>query len=264
MKPIHVCFSRIQRAERSDMNRAMEDTGLSPAEVQALRYITFHKAMSQRELAEDMGIDKGATSRLVDVLEEKGDAIFAGADSVVLEVDLDKPIVKKVVELAARHRIPLYGLVSNMSIAAERRDLLQQFDCVICNQQEAGILFLDEYDDKSPEEMRDILADRIAAANIPSMVVTMGAEGAVYANLAGEKGICPARKVQVKDTTGAGDIFGGSAVWKLLQLGKKPEELNKAELTDVVRFACTAAGLSTTQSGGISSVPEYADVLKAM
>lgn len=71
MKPIHVCFSRIQRAQRSDMNRAMEDTGLSPAEVQALRYITFHKAMSQRELSEDMGIDKGATSRLVDMLEQK-------------------------------------------------------------------------------------------------------------------------------------------------------------------------------------------------
>lgn len=72
MKPIHVCFSRIQRALRSDLNRAMEDTGLSPAEVQALRYITFHKAMSQRELSEDMGIDKGATSRLVCILEEKG------------------------------------------------------------------------------------------------------------------------------------------------------------------------------------------------
>ena len=72
MKPIHVWFSRIQRAVRSDLNRAMEDTGLSPAEVQALRYITFHKAMSQRELSEDMGIDKGATSRLVCILEEKG------------------------------------------------------------------------------------------------------------------------------------------------------------------------------------------------
>ena len=57
------------------------------------------------------------------------------------------------------------------------------------------------------EEMRDILADRIAAANIPSMVVTMGGDGAVYANLDGEKGVCPARKVQVKDTTGAGDSF---------------------------------------------------------
>ena len=100
-----------------------------------------------------------------------------------------------------------------MSIAAERRDLLQQFDCVICNQQEAGILFLDDYEDKTPEEMRDILAERIAAAKIPSMVVTMGGDGAVYANLQGEKGICPARKVQVKDTTGAGDsFFAGVAI----------------------------------------------------
>ena len=29
----------------------------------------------------------------------------------------------------------------------------------------------------------------------------------IFANLDGEKGICPARKVQVKDTTGAGDSF---------------------------------------------------------
>ena len=66
---------------------------------------------------------------------------------------------------------------------------------------------MDDYQDKPPEEMRDILAERIAAANIPSMVVTMGGEGAVYANLSGETGVCPARKVQVKDTTGAGDAF---------------------------------------------------------
>jgi sugar/nucleoside kinase (ribokinase family) len=70
--------------------------------------------------------------------------------------------------------------------------------------------------------------------------------------------------IQVVDTTGAGDIFGGSAVWKLLQLGKAPQELSEIELTDVVRFACTSAGLSTTKPGGISSVPEYADVLRAM
>ena len=39
------------------------------------------------------------------------------------------------------------------------------------------------------------------------MVVTMGAQGAVYADLQGNKGVCPARNVQVKDTTGAGDAF---------------------------------------------------------
>ena len=35
----------------------------------------------------------------------------------------------------------------------------------------------------------------------------MGGEGSVYASLSGDKGFCPAFKVQVKDTTGAGDSF---------------------------------------------------------
>ena len=144
---------------------------------------------------------------IAELLEEKGDEIFSQVPSVVLEIGLDKEIVKGTLALAQKHKVKTFALVANMSIAAERRDLLQQFDCVICNQQEAGILFLDDYEDKTPEEMRDILAERIAAAKIPSMVVTMGGDGAVYANLQGEKGICPARKVQVKDTTGAGDSF---------------------------------------------------------
>ena len=144
---------------------------------------------------------------IAELLEEKGDEIFSQCPSVVLEVGLDKEIVKGTLALARKHNVKTFALVANMSIAAERRDLLQQFDCVICNQLEAGILFLEEYEGLTPEEMRDALAERIVAANIPSMVVTMGAEGAVYANLDGEKGICPARKVQVKDTTGAGDSF---------------------------------------------------------
>lgn len=144
---------------------------------------------------------------IAELLEEKGDEIFSQCPSVVLEIGLDKEIVKGTLSLAKKHKVKTFALVANMSIAAERRDLLQQFDCVICNQQEAGILFLDDYEGKTPEEMRDILAERIVAANIPSMVVTMGADGAVYANLQGEQGVCPARKVQVKDTTGAGDSF---------------------------------------------------------
>ena len=144
---------------------------------------------------------------LVDLLEEKGDKIFADADSVVLEVDLEKEIVKKVLELASRHGTKVFGLVSNMNIAAKRRDFLRKFYCFICNQQEAGQLFVDDYSEKTPEEMRDVLSQKVLAAKIPSMVVTMGEKGAVYADSRGQKGLCPARKVQVKDTTGAGDAF---------------------------------------------------------
>lgn len=98
-------------------------------------------------------------------------------------------------------------MVSNMSIAMERRDFLQKFDCFICNQQEAGMFFSDDYNDKTPDEMQAILADCLKHANISSMVVTMGGQGAVFADKNGLRGFCPARSVQVKDTTGAGDSF---------------------------------------------------------
>ncbi len=144
---------------------------------------------------------------IVDLLEEKGDEIISNADSVVLECDLNKALVKKVIELCQKHHKKLFALVSNMSIACERRDLLKYYDCFICNQQEAGLLFADDYSDFTPEQMCKVLDSKVHAAKIPAMVVTMGAQGAVYSNMKGDKGICPARKVHVKDTTGAGDAF---------------------------------------------------------
>ena len=144
---------------------------------------------------------------IADLLEEKGDEIFREADSVILEVDLDKEIVKKALELAEKYGIKAFGVVSNMNIAAKRRDFLQKFACFICNLQEAGMLFLDDYSGRTPEEMRDILSEKVIRARIPSMVVTMGEQGAVYADCGGSKGVWPARNVQVKDTTGAGDAF---------------------------------------------------------
>jgi len=144
---------------------------------------------------------------IVELLEKKGDEIISQADSVVLECDLNKALVKKVIELCQKHHKKLFALVSNMSIAAERRDLLKYYDCFICNQQEAGLLFADDYSEYTPEQMCEVLDKKVHAAHIPAMVVTMGAKGAVYTNLQGDKGICAARKVHVKDTTGAGDAF---------------------------------------------------------
>lgn len=94
--------------------------------------------------------------------------------------------------------------------------------------------------------------------------VTCGADGCFFKNRNACGHVPSLAGIKVVDTIGAGDIFGGSAVWKLLQLQKSPEVLNEEELTDVVRFACTAAGLSTTRPGGISSVPEYADISGTM
>ena len=91
--------------------------------------------------------------------------------------------------------------------------------------------------------------------------VTCGADGCYFKNAVASGKVPSLSNIKVVDTTGAGDIFGGSAVYKLLQTGKAPDTLNEEELREVVTFACTSAGLSTTKPGGISSVHEYQQVL---
>ena len=148
-----------------------------------------------------------------EVLDKNGDEVIGNADSIVVEIDMEPYLLKKIFSLAEKHNKAVYAVVSNMSIAMERRDLLQKTGCIVCNEQEASMLFSDDYEEKTPEEVRDYLARRIEAANIERMVITMGEKGAVYAELSGESGICPAPKVNVLDTTGAGDaFFAGVAV----------------------------------------------------
>ena len=148
-----------------------------------------------------------------DILDEKGDEIFRDADSIIIEIDMDKEVVKRTFRLAEKYKKRVYAVVANMSIAVERRDFLQQTECFVCNQQEAGILFSDDYSQLDAAQMQAVLAEKVARANIKSMIVTMGAAGAVFADVNGNSGFCPARKVNVKDTTGAGDAFcAGAAI----------------------------------------------------
>lgn len=153
-------------------------------------------------------ISKRPTSdAMLRMLEEKGDEIFADADSIVIEIDLDKELIKTVFRYAEKYHKKVYAVVANMSIASQRRDFLQSIDCFVCNAQEAGILFVCDFSGLTPEELCEELSRRVVNARIPSMVVTMGSRGAVYADMNGDKGVYPARKVKVRDTTGAGDAF---------------------------------------------------------
>lgn len=90
-------------------------------------------------------------------------------------------------------------------------------------------------------------------------MVTLGPKGAYIANKKGSASVkCPS--VKPIDTTGAGDIFGGSAVSQLLRTGKAPEELAEEELAAIAGFASTAASLSTQKTGGIPSIPSEEEV----
>ncbi|MBQ9198203.1 MAG: carbohydrate kinase [Clostridia bacterium] len=93
---------------------------------------------------------------------------------------------------------------------------------------------------------------------------TLGPKGCHVANAKGSVTVNSPSGIHVVDTTGAGDIFGGSAMSRLLKSGKAPADLTVEEMRRIVAFACTAASLSTQTHGGITSVPELADVERKM
>ena len=129
---------------------------------------------------------------------------------------------------------------------------LSQADVVKISDEEVEFLF-----GCTPEEGADKLLNEFG---VSLAMVTLGPNGAYLKNKNGSTYVqCP--KVSPIDTTGAGDIFGGSAVSRLLKIGVHPAQLSVEQMYAVGSFASTAASLSTEKSGGIPSIPAEETVL---
>ena len=133
---------------------------------------------------------------------------------------------------------------------------LSQADVVKIGDEEVAFLF--------GLNAQDGAAHILQEFGVKLVFVTCGADGCFFKNARASGHVPGMSGIRVVDTTGAGDIFGGSAVARMLETGKAPEALEEAELREIVSFACTAAGLSTTKHGGIQSVPDMDDVLRSM
>ncbi len=133
---------------------------------------------------------------------------------------------------------------------------LQHADVVKISDEETEFLF-----GLAPEEAAKHIIDSFG---VRLVYVTCGADGCFYRTKTASGFVKALSGIAVKDTTGAGDIFGGSAMYGLLKAGGVPEKLTAEELENIVSFACASAGLSTTKAGGISSVPERGEVEAAM
>ena len=132
---------------------------------------------------------------------------------------------------------------------------LQQADVVKISDDEVDFLWA-----CTPEEGADKLLQEFG---VSLAMVTLGPKGCL---LKTKHAVCQVTtpKVNPVDTTGAGDIFGGSAVYRLLELDKPFAELTAEDLRYIGAYASTAASLSTEAPGGIPSIPEKNAVLAAM
>ena len=124
---------------------------------------------------------------------------------------------------------------------------LHQADIVKISDEEIAFLW-----GLSPEEGAQKL---LKEYGVQLVYATLGPRGCRFANRQGGGEVASPAGIHVVDTTGAGDIFGGSAMSQFLKTGKAPADLTVEEMRAITRFACCAASLSTQTHGGINSVP---------
>ena len=201
--------------------------------------------------------------------EEVDESLFIGAKvfhfgTLSLTDEPAASATRKGIELAKAHgllvsldpnlRKPLWKREEDAKAAIEWS--LTQADIVKISDEEIAWLW-----GLSPEEGAKKLLNEYGVSLV---YATLGPKGCHAATKNAAVTVPSPSGIHVVDTTGAGDIFGGSAMSRFLKTQKSPSGLTEEDLSWIVRFACTAASLSTQKQGGITSVPDEAEVLERL
>jgi ribokinase len=177
---------------------------------------------------------KGANDRLSPADVDAAAAVLVGADFLVMQLEVPIETVYYALRFARQHGI---GSILNPA-PGQALDLAQVAlaDYVIPNETEAEALAgmpVHNLDDARAS------AQKLLEAGVRRVIVTLGANGALYAG-AGWMTHVPAFAVQPVDTTGAGDAFIGSLACFLAE--------GMAEM-DAIARANLYAALSTLGAG---------------
>lgn len=147
-------------------------------------------------------------SRIVEILNRYESEIFQDADNVLVELDMEPEIIDCIMGCAKKYSLPVFAVISNMGKALEYQAFSREISCFVCNKQEAGMMFDRPESDLTGERLCELLKERLLEYPVEKIVITLGAEGAVYYDKAdGSAGIVAAAPAKVLDTTGAGDAF---------------------------------------------------------
>jgi len=132
---------------------------------------------------------------------------------------------------------------------SESADVVRRADLLILNEVEAGEL-LDEFATARPEPAHDLATACLAAVGNGSVIVTLGAEGAV-GNDGNGAVRAAAFPVEPVDTTGAGDAFTAAAAMTFAA-GR--------DLATQLRYGCAAGAIACTRRGSGPSMPGLAEL----
>lgn len=165
-----------------------------------------------------------------------GETMMEQATHVALELDLNERITRQVLKLAKKKAKPVYGLPGNLEVVMKAPDVLDGLALFVCNHIELGRLCGEEFGDTDADKILAKLPEVTGNFGLQALVVTLGARGSVYYDMAsGERGFQSALPVKVVDTCGAGDAFFSGALAGLA----RGETLATAVVTGTAVAACT-------------------------
>ncbi|WP_069803981.1 ribokinase [Thermogemmatispora onikobensis] len=210
-----------------------------------------------------LGYDTGHMARIEEALSH--------ASALVLQLEIPLATVEHLIKAARAAAVPV---VLNAAPAQPLSpELLRQIELLIVNEHEAQALVTaletapgssETVAEPGEPEAKDGLAQARALAlrlheqGVATVVVTLGAAGALLVTRETQAGngllslYEPAPRVQVTDTTAAGDCFVGALTVALLE-GQAPAQ--------ALRFAIYASALKVTRFGAQSGLPSRSEVL---
>ena len=207
------------------------------------------------------GVSTGVALIPVDDKGENSIIVSSGANALLSPLDIEEaePLFEKASILLMQLETPVPTLISAARLAKQFGakvvlnpapypkeplpiELLELVDIITPNETEAagmsGVKVLDE------ESALKAICE-IQGQGVGNVIITAGASGA-YTSIDGQLVRIPSEKVEVVDTTAAGDTFCG-ALCVALSKG--------TDMVQAIRFANKAASLSVTRLGAWMSIP---------
>lgn len=190
-------------------------------------------------------IAAGANGRVSLEDLRKAAPLFGEAKVLILQFEVPLQVVEHAAELARQHGLKV--VLNPAPAYPVSLDFLLKADYLILNETETEILSQDEVRDL---ESAKFAAQALVGRGLPVVIVTLGERGALLAT-SREMVHVPARRVQVVDTTAAGDAFVAGFTVALL---------NGFSLDDAVSYAVCAGTLTVTKFGAQTSLPSAEEV----
>ncbi|WP_410772152.1 ribokinase [Fontibacillus sp. BL9] len=218
-----------------------KDNGVSTDYVEPVTHMesgTAHIVLAEGD--NSIVVIKAANNEVTPEYIERSKDAFQGADMVMIQQEIPEETVTHVSRVCNQFGVPL--LLNPAPARPLAEEIIENAAYITPNEHEAKILFSD-------------LSISEALRKYPNkLFITEGSKGVRYFD--GEQEVLvPSYKVDVVDTTGAGDTFNAAFAVALAE--GKP-------VFDSVRFANRAASLSVTKFGAQGGMPRRQEVEEQM